>query len=152
MGTLHAFLLAIIQGVTEFLPISSSAHLVLLPIVMQWQDQGIVIDIAAHFGSLLAVIFYFRKDLRKLIIGWFSWFGPSKNTNEDARLAWLLLWATLPIMFAALFFQAYVSQYARNAIVIAIASILFGLLLWLADWRGKQTRTTKQLLMQFLSV
>ena len=145
MGLLHAFLLAVIQGVTEFLPISSSAHLVLLPIVMQWQDQGIVTDIAAHFGSLLAVMFYFREDLRKLIMGWLDSFGSSEHTDEDARLAWLLIWATLPIMIAALFFQAYVIQYARNAIVIAIASIIFGLLLWIADWRGQQKRTAKQL-------
>jgi len=91
MGTFHAFLLSVIQGVTEFLPISSSAHLVLLPIIMDWRDQGIVIDIAAHFGSLLAVVFYFRSDLQKLIIGWFHSFGSSTNVNEDGRLAWLLI-------------------------------------------------------------
>lgn len=145
MGILHAFLLAVIQGITEFLPISSSAHLVLLPIIMAWQDQGIVIDIAAHSGSLLAVLFYFRTDLRKLAKGWFQSLSSFNNTNEDGRLAWLLLWATLPVMIAALVFQAYVLEYVRNAIVIAIASILFGLLLWLADWRGSQTRQTRQL-------
>ena len=145
MGFLHAFLLAIVQGVTEFLPISSSAHLVLLPIVMQWQDQGIVIDIAAHLGSLIAVVFYFRTDLLKLLNGWLRSFGSSDSTNEDGQLAWLLLWATLPIMIAALFFQAYVLPYVRDAVVIGVASILFGLLLWYADWRGQQTKNTKQL-------
>ncbi len=145
MSSLHAFLLAIVQGITEFLPISSSAHLVLLPIIMQWQDQGVVLDIAAHLGSLLAVVFYFREDLRKLISSWCGSFFPSNKNNEDAKLAWLLFWATLPIMIIALLLQSYLIEYVRNAIVIAVASIFFGLLLWLADWRGQQTRTTKQL-------
>ena len=145
MEFLHAFLLAVVQGITEFLPISSSAHLVLLPIIMQWQDQGIVNDIAAHFGSLLAVIFYFRKDLCELIQGWLLSFGSSNDDNENGRLAWLLLWATLPIMITALLFQTFILPYVRNAVVIAIASIIFGLLLWIADVRGEQTRNTKQL-------
>ncbi len=145
MGFLHAFLLAVVQGITEFLPISSSAHLVLLPIFMQWQDQGIIIDIAAHLGSLIAVVFYFRMDLLRLLKGWLQSFGTSDSVNEDGQLAWLLLWATLPIMIAALLFQAYVLPYVRNAVVIGVASIFFGLLLWFADWRGKRTKNTKQL-------
>ncbi len=145
MSSLHAFLLAVIQGITEFLPISSSAHLVLLPIIMEWQDQGIAIDIAVHLGSLLAVLFYFRSDLRKLAKSWFYSLGAYDDATDDGSLAWLLLWATLPIFIAALLFHSYVIQYVRNAIVVAIASIIFGLLLWLADWRGKQTRQTKQL-------
>ena len=145
MASLHAFLLAVIQGITEFLPISSSAHLVLLPIIMEWQDQGIVIDIAVHLGSLLAVLVYFRSDLHKIVSGWFGSFSASDDTTEDGYLAWLLLWATLPIFIAALLFQSYVIQYVRNAIVVAIASIIFGLLLWYADWHGKQIRQNKQL-------
>ena len=145
MGALHAFLLAVVQGLTEFLPISSSAHLVLLPIVMEWQDQGLVMDIAAHLGSLFAVLFYFRHDLNNLINGWFQSFGKSNTSNEDARLAWLLLWATLPIFIFALLVQAYLIQHMRNAVVIGIASIIFGLLLWHADKTGKQTRHNKEL-------
>ena len=150
MGTLHAFLLAIIQGLTEFLPISSSAHLVLLPIMMQWQDQGLVMDIAVHLGSLLAVLFYFRHDLIKLSSGWLQSLGRtsgSRVANEDSRLAWLLLSATLPIFITALFVQAYLLPHIRNAVVIGIASIVFGLLLWHADRRGKQTRHNKDLTM-----
>ena len=145
MGTFHAFLLSVIQGVTEFLPISSSAHLVLLPIIMDWRDQGIIIDLAAHFGSLLAVVFYFRSDLQKLIIGWFQSFGSSTNVNEDGRLAWLLIWATLPIMAAAIFFNVYALEHIRDAVIIATASIIFGLLLWVADLRRKNTRKIKEL-------
>lgn len=145
MGILHAFLLAIVQGLTEFLPISSSAHLVLLPMVMKWQDQGLVMDIAAHLGSLFAVLFYFRHDLSKLINGWIESFGQSNTSNEDARLAWLLLWATLPIFVVALVVQVYLVPHMRNAVVIGIASIIFGLLLWHADKTGKQVRQNKEL-------
>jgi len=67
METIQAILLAIIQGLTEFLPISSSAHLILLPQLMDWEDQGLAIDVAAHLGSLFAVIFYFRKDFRNIL-------------------------------------------------------------------------------------
>ena len=83
MGTLQAFLLALVQGLTEFLPISSSAHLVLLPVVMEWQDQGLVMDIAAHLGSLFAVLFYFRHDLNKLSKGWLQSFSTNNSSNED---------------------------------------------------------------------
>ena len=144
MDALHAFLLAVIQGLTEFLPISSSAHLVLLPIIMQWQDQGLVIDIAAHLGSLLAVIFYFRHDLSKLMNDWIESFGTGVKTDES-KLAWLVLWASLPILIVALFVQAYLLHYLRDAIVIGIASIIFAVLLWLADKQGSQTRTHKEL-------
>ena len=143
MGVLHAFLLAIIQGLTEFLPISSSAHLVLLPIFMQWQDQGLVIDIAAHFGSLIAVLFYFRKDALNLLNAWFGSFNNKEKTikqQQSSRKAWLLFYASLPILIIALLVQAYVMQYVRNAIVIGITSIVFALLLWWADSRGKQNR------------
>ncbi|MEJ2114501.1 MAG: undecaprenyl-diphosphate phosphatase [Gammaproteobacteria bacterium] len=148
MGTLHAFLLAVIQGLTEFLPISSSAHLVLLPIVMQWQDQGLVMDIAVHLGSLLAVLLYFRRDLSQLIYGWFQALGTGSERNEDSRLAWLILWATVPIFIVALIVQAFLIQYIRNAIVIGIASIVFGVLLWHADKSGKQTRINQELTMR----
>lgn len=148
MGTLHAFLLAVIQGLTEFLPISSSAHLVLLPIFMQWQDQGLVMDIAVHLGSLLAVLFYFRRDLSKLTCGWFQSLGAGNEHNEDSRLAWLILWATMPIFIVALIVQAFLIQYIRNAMVIGIASIVFGFLLWHADKSGKQTRINQELTMR----
>jgi len=145
MEVLHAFLLAVIQGITEFLPISSSAHLVLLPIIMHWQDQGLVMDVAAHLGSLLAVLIYFRNDLRKLFRRELPSAGSPGQGTAQSSLAWLLVWGTLPILVVALLVHTQVAQYSRNAIVIAWASILFGLLLWLADWRGSHTRTTGQL-------
>ena len=144
MDALHAFLIAVIQGLTEFLPISSSAHLVLLPIFMEWQDQGVVIDIAAHFGSLLAVVFYFRRDLSNLIRSWFQSFGV-ENKSDEARLAWNIILATIPIFIVALLVQAYLLAYVRNAVVIGIASIVFAILLWIADKQGSQIRSNKDI-------
>ncbi len=145
MGTLHAILLALVQGLTEFLPISSSAHLVLLPILMDWEDQGLVMDIAAHLGSLFAVLFYFRRELSKLISGWCQSFTSSNKANEDAQLAWLLIWASVPIFIMALFVQSFLLPHIRNAVVIGFASIVFGLLLWHADKSGKQSRVNQDL-------
>ncbi len=145
MGILQAFLLSLIQGLTEFLPISSSAHLVLLPIIMEWQDQGLVIDIAAHVGSLLAVILYFRTDIRQLISGWLASLSNSSSTDEHGRIAWLIIYASLPIMFVALLFHAVLLEHVRNAVVIGVASIVFAVLLWIADRNGKQYKETKHL-------
>ena len=111
---------------------------------MQWQDQGIVIDIAAHFGSLLAVLFYFRADIRRLIFAWFGSFADNE-TSQDAKLAWNIILATIPILIAALIVHAYLLEHIRNAIVIGITSIIFGLLLWQADKFGKQARSVKDL-------
>lgn len=145
MEPLHALLLGVIQGVTEFLPISSSAHLVLLPIITTWQDQGLIVDIAAHFGSLLAVLFYFRGKLCELIADCCAPSRSSQDAIENRRLAWLLIWATLPILIAAVLLYAYIVEYTRSAVVVAGASIIFGLLLWLSDWQGRQTRKTGHL-------
>ena len=88
-------LLAILQGLTEFLPVSSSGHLLLPSILFGWTDQGLTFDVAVHLGSLLAVVIYFRADLRRLILAWVG-SVTSRNHNADSRLAWLLIVATVP--------------------------------------------------------
>ena len=87
MDILQAIALAVLQGVTEFLPISSSAHLILLPVIVGWQDQGLAFDVAVHVGTLTAVTMYYKKDLAKLIS---SWCGSlvGKGFNDEAQLAW----------------------------------------------------------------
>ena len=137
MDTLHSIISGLLQGVTEFLPISSSAHLILLPKVMGWPDQGLAYDIAAHFGSLLAVIIYFREDLRKILGGWISSF--SGKPNPEAKLAWLLIIATIPICLTVLLFHP-VTNVLREPLIIAGATVLFGLVLWWADSYGKRQR------------
>ncbi|KFZ30230.1 UDP pyrophosphate phosphatase [Pseudidiomarina salinarum] len=134
MSTFEAIILALIQGITEFLPISSSAHLILPSQVLGWEDQGLAFDVAVHVGTLLAVIAYYRKDVGELTAGWFaSWRGQH---NEYSRLAWLLIWATVPAGLAGLFGAGLIEDYTRSALVIAITTIVFGLVLWYADVRA----------------
>ncbi|MBF0620466.1 MAG: undecaprenyl-diphosphate phosphatase [Magnetococcales bacterium] len=137
----NAVILALIQGITEFLPISSSGHLVLAPYLFGWSDQGLMFDIAANTGTLLAVVFYFRRDIIRLLNGLFRSISQrSLKDNEDARIAWALGWATVPVGLAGLTFKTEVATLARDPLVIGVTSILFGLLLWWSDQRGSRNR------------
>lgn len=139
----RATVLALVQGLTEFLPISSSAHLILPAALLGWEDQGLAFDVAVHLGTLLAVVSYFRRDLWRLLIGWFASFGGARST--DSRLAWLLILATVPAVIAGLMLQDVVENHLRSIRVIAITTILFGLVIQLADLRSRGTRTLEQL-------
>jgi len=136
MDLMQAFILAVVQGITEFLPVSSSAHLILFPVLMGWPDQGLTFDIAVHLGTLMAVIAYFWRDIRQCIVGWF---GSLRGTKSDGgRLAWNIIIATMPIIVAGLFFGDAVEANLRGPVVIAIATIVFGILLLVADYFGKR--------------
>ncbi len=139
MDTLQIIILSLIQGLTEFLPISSSAHLILVPAFTNWQDQGQAFDVALHVGSLIAVIIYFRGDITNMLSAWVKSLITYQQT-DDSRLAWAVLFGTIPVGLAGLTFKDYIETDLRGATIIAIASIAFGLLLWYADWRGKRTR------------
>ena len=133
METLQAILLAIIQGLTEFLPISSSAHLILLSELSGWKDQGLVFDVALHFGTLLAVIFYFREDLLNM-------FCPAHFKSIDALIhsqLGIILVATIPVVLVGGLFNQLIEQHLRSPMIIAMATAFFGLLLFLADYRNK---------------
>ena len=142
METLHAFILGLLQGLTEFLPVSSSAHLILLPELLGWDDQGLLYDLAAHFGSLLALLAYFRQDLARMGAGWLASFSAGRN--HDADLVWFLLVATVPICLAGLLFHQAI-EHLRDPLVIAAATVLFGLLLWWADHNGRRERDLRAL-------
>ena len=142
MDILHAIILGLLQGLTEFLPISSSAHLILLPELAGWDDQGLLYDVGAHVGSLLALLIYLRKDLARMGAGWVASFSTGRN--RDAELVWFLLIATVPICLAGLLFHQAL-DYLRDPLVIAGATVLFGLLLWWADRRGKRARDLRGL-------
>lgn len=136
--------LGLLQGLTEFLPISSSAHLILLPLLLGWEDQGLAFDVAVHVGSLIAVTSYFRKDLSKLILGWSASVFKQQH-SQDSRLAWLVIVGTIPVCLAGLFLDDLIEAYLRSPLVIALATIGFGLLLWLADAKGQRRREQYQL-------
>ncbi len=138
MGFIEIIVLAILQGLTEFLPISSSAHLILPSQVLGWDDQGLAFDVAVHAGSLCAVVLYFRQEVGRMAVSWFaSLFGKH---DSESRLAWLIILGTIPAGLAGLIFNDFIENHLRNATVIAITTILFGLLLWLADKKAKQTK------------
>ncbi|MBF0186693.1 MAG: undecaprenyl-diphosphate phosphatase [Magnetococcales bacterium] len=141
MDLVHAVILALIQGITEFLPISSSGHLVLAPHLFGWQDQGLHFDIATNTGSWLAVVIYFRSDVVSLLeSGWVSIKRRTVFLDPEARLFWSLALATIPVGLVGLMFKEQIATLVRDPIVIATTSILFGVLLWWSDRVGDRTR------------
>lgn len=138
----QALALAIVQGLTEFLPISSSAHLILWRVV-SGQGPGAhdaAFDVAVHVGSLAAVLFYFRRLLEPLVAGLASSIRAPSTTTQAGRLAWAVLLGTLPVGLAGLFLKDIAEHGLRNVVVIAIACIGFGMLLGLAELRGGRAR------------
>jgi len=141
MSTIEIFILAILQGLTEFLPISSSAHLILPSAILGWNDQGLAFDVAVHVGTLLAVVLYFRQEVGNMAVAWFGTLTRSDNkkaikTNQqifDGQLAWWILFATIPAGLFGLFGKDFIEAHLRSALVIASTTILFGLLLGYAD-------------------
>ncbi len=144
MELLPILLLAILQGLTEFLPISSSAHLILLPRIVGWVDQGLAFDVAVHVGTLSAVILYLRHEIVAIARAWFRSLRSGQHT-DNSRLAWAVIIGTLPAGFAGLMLNEIVETSLRSPVVIAIATIAFGLLLWWADDRGKRARIEQSL-------
>lgn len=141
MDLLHAFVLALVQGITEFLPISSSAHLILIPHLLGWSDQGLVYDVAAHVGTLGAVVIYFRRDLGQIIHGGFH-SVQRRQLDQDGRLFWLLIAASVPIAVGGYLLHDLASGVLRSPIIIAIANIVFAGLLW---WSDRIARSIKSL-------
>jgi undecaprenyl-diphosphatase len=139
MDTLQTTLLALLQGLTEFLPISSSAHLVLMPRLVGWEDQGLAFDVAVHVGTLIAVVAYFRHELAIMLVDWLRSIAGGERTAA-ARLAWLVLLATLPVAVTGLLLHDFIETYLRSPLVIAVTTVVFGLLLWWSDRRGRQQR------------
>ena len=142
MSILQAVVLALIQGITEFLPISSSAHLILAPRLLGWHDQGLVFDIATNTGSMLAVIVYFWRDLWQLLkesLGHLA--SPRQVFRNPAPLGPALVLATVPILIGGFLLSHWISTAARDPQLIAIDAIVFGLLLLWADRTARSERT-----------
>ncbi len=134
MDIFQAIFLALLQGLTEFLPISSSAHLILPSKILQWPDQGLAFDVAVHVGTLLAVMIYFRQVVGDMFRG----VGQSlveRRWNSDARLASAVVVGVLPACLLGLIFDAFIEEHLRSITVIAATTIGFGILLGFADWR-----------------
>ncbi|MCG9711420.1 undecaprenyl-diphosphate phosphatase [Shewanella insulae] len=132
MDIFQVIVLALIQGLTEFLPISSSAHLILPAQLLDWQDQGLTFDVAVNTGSLLAVVIYFRRELFSMFTAWTGSL-VSRQQTQESKLAWWIILATIPAVIVGFTAKDFISTHLRNIEVIATTTIVFGLLLWWAD-------------------
>jgi undecaprenyl-diphosphatase len=139
---LHAIILGIIQGLTEFLPVSSSAHLALIPWLLGWSDQGLSFDIALHVGTVLAVIVYFFRDWVQIIAQGFGLhIGSDSALRRNPRLLWLLVLGSVPAGIAGLLVKDLAENVWRNnQYLIGSMLILVGLFMWWADRQGSRNK------------
>jgi undecaprenyl-diphosphatase len=145
MSLLQLTVLALVQGVTEFLPISSSAHLILVPVLFGWPDQGLLIDVAVHVGTLVAVMAFFGREVAAMLRGLADWREPGLLAQPGRRLAVLIVVATLPVVVVGLLARDWVAGDGRSIAVIGWATLGFGLILWLADRIGGTARRLDQI-------
>ncbi len=144
MDFLQIAILALVQGLTEFLPISSSGHLILAPHLFGFADQGLELDVAVHFGTLIAVVVYFRHDIIRIALGWLRALPPGA-ANPDSRLGWAIIVGVLPVVVVGLMVKDFVETSLREPWIIGTTTILFGLLLGWADWRARRQRDITRL-------
>jgi len=145
MTLIQIIVLSLIQGLTEFLPVSSSAHLILGSRVFSWPDQGLVFDVATHLGTLLAVLVYFRKDLWNMVV---PWLGSGKGDESSRNLGLTLIIASIPAIVAGGLLHSWVESALRDTRVIAFSTIGFGLLLWWADARFSRSKLMQDINMK----
>jgi undecaprenyl-diphosphatase len=137
MPLYQAIILAVIQGVAEFLPISSTAHLVLFPWVLGWKDPGLTFDVALHAGTLVAVVLYFWQDWLQMILAAVGLGAPSDpEAAQRRRLFWYLVIATVPAGIAGLLFEKAAEEQFRQPIVIGLAMIIVALVMWAGEHTG----------------
>ena len=148
MTPFQAIILGIVQGLTEFLPVSSSGHLILVPYFLHWPDQGLDFDVAVNTGTLIAVLAYFHRDVRDLITGFFTGAPRSRDGEFAPRpMAWAILVGTIPAGIAGLLAKHWIETHLRNPWVIAGTTLFYGLLLLLADRLGRKDRDLDQVTM-----
>ncbi|MFD0916905.1 undecaprenyl-diphosphate phosphatase [Pseudahrensia aquimaris] len=147
MSIEQILILAIVQGLTEFLPVSSSGHLILIPAFTGWSDQGLITDVMVHVGSLFAVLVYFRKDVMGLIKGFFDILARRQTRN--AQMAGYIIIATIPaLIFGAILKFSGASAAMRGVEIVAWNAVIFGILLYVADVVGKRVKTMEDMTMR----
>ena len=142
----EAIVLGVVQGLTEFLPISSSAHILIVSQLFGWQDPGAAFTAVTQIGTELAVILYFRKEIWRIITTWVrSLFTPALRSSIDARMGWYVIIGTIPIAVLGLLFQDQIETVARNLWLVSFTLIFFGLVLGAADRVGRKTQELESL-------
>lgn len=145
MDIIQAITLGVVQGLTEFLPISSTAHLALVPWFFGWKDPGLTFDVALHVGTFLAVALYFRQDLIQMFVSWLKSLKHFDREDPYQKLSWLVLVGCIPAVIAGVLLDDFVAGVFRSPYVIAASLIGVGLLIAVAERITKHTRTWKDL-------
>jgi undecaprenyl-diphosphatase len=140
MGWIEAVVLGIVQGLTEFLPISSSAHLRLVGELFGWDDPGAAFTAIIQIGTEAAVLLYFRKDIARIVVAWLGSLAGRRKGDPDARMGWLIIVGSIPIVVLGLLFQDDIETTLRDLRIVAICLVAFSLILFWADRVGARKR------------
>ena len=140
IGWLEAIILGVIQGLTEFLPISSSAHVLIASQLFGWQDPGAAFTAVIQIGTEAAVLLYFRRDLLRIARSWACALGSRRRSTPESRLGWFIIVGTIPIVVLGVTFAQQIETAARNLWLVAVVLIVFGLLLGVVDRIGSKVR------------
>lgn len=142
----EAIILGVVQGLTEFLPISSSGHLRIVPALFGWDDPGAAFTAVTQLGTMAAVVIYFARDIWRIASTWTrSLFNPSLRSDIDARMGWYVILGTIPIVILGLVFQNQIETVARDLRLIAGTLVVLGIVLLIADQRGQNTKKLEDL-------
>jgi undecaprenyl-diphosphatase len=146
MSNLEAIVLGLVQGLTEFLPISSSGHLRIVPALLGWEDPGAGFTAVIQLGTMAAVLIYFRADLWRIALAWLREVRvPIRRASQDARLGWFILLGTIPISIFGIVFSNQIESGARSLYLIGSALILFSIVMVAAERAGSRRRTIEEL-------
>ena len=149
MSTLEAIVLGIVQGLTEFLPISSTGHILYVPALAGWPDPGAAFSAVIQLGTMAAVLVYFRGDLWRMAVAFVRSFGGEhqlwRSSDTDGRLGWYIVLGTIPIAIVGLVFSDQIENNVRTLSLVAVVMILFSFVLMAADLKGAQDRDVKEL-------
>ena len=140
MGWVEAVVLGIVQGLSEFLPISSRAHLRIVGEVFGWDDPGAAFTAIIQIGTEAAVLLYFRKDIARIVVAWLGSLTGRRKGDPDARMGWLIIVGSIPIVVLGLLFQDDIETTLRDLRIVAICLVAFSLILFWADRVGAKTR------------
>src|SRR4051794_17925263 len=146
VSAVHAIVLGIVQGLTEFLPISSTAHLRIVPAFLGWPDPGAAFTAVVQLGTMAAVLLYFRHELWRIARAWVrSLTDPAHRGDVDARMGWYIILGTIPIGIFGLIFKDQIETGARNLYLIGSMLIAFSVVMYAADHAARQSRTLEQI-------